>query len=386
MRVIIDATPLCLRQYTKGGVQRYLRNLLLHLDRVSGEIEYVIWSSFIHPANRPLYRRFCEEMGRTALRYRMCSLRLPPQLLNSLRLPVELFTGQADAMHVAIAFPPPLRRARSILTIHDLAYLEHPECFITQDVESWKRKFEREKQHTAMIITVSEYTRGAVIERLGVAPERVRAIYHGISPVFQEEASGADWSTVSAALGIREPYILFVGTIQPNKNLIRLLDAYVRVRQTGFAEHQLLMVGQRGWLSDSIYTHAASLAQTHPIRFTEYVADEVLATLYRRAEVVVLPSLCEGFGIPVIEAMACAVPVVVSRTGALPEVVAGAGRLVDPYSVESIAEGIGEVLSDRRLREWMVERGQARAAQFSWERMARETVEVYRQVAADAGR
>lgn len=385
MRVIIDATSLCLRQYTKGGVQRYLRNLLLHLDRVEVRAEFLLWFSFFHPNNLSLFRRVCEEVAQTKLNCRIVSPRIPPQILNALHLPVEIFTGLADVMHTPIAFPPPLWRARSVLTIHDLAYLEHPECFIPRHVSIWKRKVTRATRRAVKIVTVSEYSRGAIIERLGIPPERVRAIYHGISPIFRRDGEGQEWGEVARRLGLERPYILFVGTIQPNKNLRRLLDAFVQLGRMGFPDHRLVLAGQRGWLSEPIHEHAARLGLGDRLIFTEYVQDPILVTLYRHADVFVLPSLCEGFGIPVIEAMACGVPVVASKTGALPEVVADAGVLVDPYSVKAIAEGLAEVLSNPQLRGQMVARGVRRAADFTWERTVRETVAVYREVAAGAG-
>ena len=382
MRVIIDATLLCLRQYTKGGVQRYLRNLLLHLDTAEGSAEFVLFFSFIHPANLPLFRAVCGDVARTGLDCRIVSPRIPPQVFNALHIPVEVFTGRADVMHTPIAFPAPLWRARSVLTIHDLAYLEHPECFIPRHVAIWKRKVMRAIDRAARIIAVSEYSKAAVVERLGVPPERVRAIYHGISPVFRSKEDGEEWREVARRLGLERPYILFVGTIQPNKNVQRLLDAFVRIGRMGFPEHCLVLVGQRGWLSEPIYEYANRLGLGGRLIFTEYVEDPTLVTLYRHADVFVLPSLCEGFGIPIIEAMACGTPVVASNTGALPEVVADAGVLVDPYSAKAIAEGLAEVLSTPGLRERMVARGARRVADFTWERAARETIAVYREVAA----
>jgi glycosyltransferase involved in cell wall biosynthesis len=381
MRIIIDASVLCLRRYTKGGQQRYTREVLRHLDTVGAEDSYVLWFNFINPANLPLYEQACRELSETKLRHRTVLCRIPPQVLEPLRVPVELFTGAADLFHAPTAAAYYTWRARHVVTIHDLAYFDHPECFDFPDIERSKRHVKWLANRAAMVLTVSEHARETIIERLGVSPDRVRVTYHGVSRIFYEEGSGVPFEALQTRFGIRKPYILFVSTIQPNKNVVRLLEAFDLLRRAELKGWQLVLAGQRGWLTESIFAKADALAFGDDLVVTGFVEEEALPTLYRHAGVFVLPSLVEGFGIPVIEAMACGAPVVVSKSGALPEIAGDAGELVDPYSVEDIARGILAVATDPARRDRLIARGKARAEQFRWEQTARETVAAYRDAA-----
>ncbi len=378
MRVIIDASVLSLRRYTKGGQQQYTRQLLRHLDTIDSDVSYVLWFNFINPANLPLYERARRELAPTRLDYRAVHCRIPPQILELLRVPVEIFAGWADVFHAPTAASYATRRAKYVVTIHDLAYFDHPECFDFPDIERCKRHVMRLANRAAMVLTVSEHARGTIIERLGVPAERVRAIYHGVSGIFWDEAVEGSFATVQERFGIRRPYILFVSTVQPNKNVVRLLEAFDLLRRGELRGWQLVVGGQPGWMTEPIFAKAEALSLGRDVVFTGYVEEEILPILYRNAEVFVLPSLVEGFGIPVIEAMACGIPVVVSKTGALPEISGDAGVLVDPYSSEDIARGVLQAVGDQALRDQLIVRGRARARQFRWEETARKTVAAYR--------
>lgn len=381
MRIIIDASVLCLRRYTKGGQQRYTRELLRHLDTVASDDSYVFWFNFINPANLPLYNQARQEMSEMKLDYRTVLCRIPPQVLEPLQVPVELFTGVADLFHAPTAAAYWTRRAKHVVTIHDLAYFDHPECFDFPDIERCKRHVKWLANRAAMVLTVSEHARETIIERLEVSPDRVRVTYHGVSRIFYEEGPELPFQALQTRFGIRKPYVLMISTIQPNKNVVRLLEAFDFLRRTELRGWQLVLAGQRGWLTDPIFNRADAMAFGDDLVVTGFVEEEALPTLYRHAEVFVLPSLMEGFGIPVIEAMACGVPVVVSKSGALPEIVGDAGVLVDPYSWEDIARGILDIATNSALRDRLVARGKIRAARFRWEQTARETVAAYRAAA-----
>lgn len=380
MRVIVDATILCLRWHTKGGQQRYVRELLRHLGDAAPEDEFLVWCNFTRGANLPLYQELLRDLDRTRLRYRPVLCRVPPQILNGLRVPVDRLTGGGDALHVPVAAMRPTRRARRIVTIHDLAWFDHPECFAFADVARAKREVAELARRADLVLTVSEHARRTILERLGVGPDRVRAIYHGVSEILFDPARHASPEAVRARYGIREPYLLFVSTVQPNKNLVRLLEAFDLLRRGELKGWQLVIAGQRGWMADPIYARAEALGLGSDVVFTGFVEEQVLPTLYRQAALFVLPSLIEGFGIPVIEAMASGVPVVVSSGGALPEVVGDAGVIVDPYVTEEIARGILALAQDAALRQTLAARGRARAARFRWEETARQTAAAYRDV------
>lgn len=380
MRVIIDATLLCRRRHTKGGQQRYARELLRHLDTAALDSEYVLWFNFTHPANLPLYKEALADVARTKLRYRTVLCRIPAQLLNPLGVPVEVFTGLADVFHVPYSACPATWRAKRVVTIHDLVYFDHPEYF-SQDTEKWKHGVTRVARRATLILTVSEYVRGRIIGVLDIPPERVRAIYHGVSPVFLREIEDPPFEETRARFGVRRPYILCVGTVQPNKNIVRLLEAFDLLRRSELRGWQLVIAGQSGWMTEPIFAAVEALGLQKDVVFTGFVPDEVLVGLYRFSNLFILPSLSEGFGIPAIEAMACGTPVVASKTGALPEIVEDAGVLIDPYSPEDIARGIYQAATDQALRADLIARGRSRASLFRWERTARETVAAYRDAA-----
>ncbi len=381
MRIIIDASVLCLRRYTRGGQQRYTRELLRHLATADAGDSYVVWFNFINPANRPLYEAARRDLAETPLSHRTVRCPIPPQILEPLGVPLEVFTGPADVFHAPTAAAYSTRRARRVVTIHDLAYFDHPECFDFPDIERCKRHVKRLANRSALVLTVSEHARGTIIERLGVAPQRVRAIYHGVSRVFYEGQSAVPFPVLEERFGIRKPYLLFVSTVQPNKNVGRLLEAFDLLRRRELRGWQLVLAGQRGWLAEPIFAKADALGLGRDALFTGYVEEALLPGLYQQAEAFVLPSFVEGFGIPVIEAMACGTPVVISKTGALPEIAGDAGILVDPYSSEDIARGMLRAVTDRSARQQLVALGGARAAGFRWEKTARETVMAYHDAA-----
>lgn len=381
LRVVLDATVLCLRKYTKGGQQRYVRELLRHLPAVESDNEYVLWLNFAHPANLPLYDQVRRDLKASRCGYGTVLCRIPPQVLRALRVPIETLTGPADVFHAPTAAWALTRRAKRVVTIHDLAYFDYPECFDGAQIGRWKRDVKWLADQATMVITVSEFARGTIVERLGVDPHRIRVTYHGVSRMFFEGTPSAPFDATQSRFGIRRPYVLFVSTVQPNKNVARLLEAFDLLRRSELRGWQLVVAGQPGWLVGPIFAAAEKMGVGGDIVFTGFVEDGILAELYRHAEVFVLPSLAEGFGIPAIEAMACGAPVVVSKTGALPEIVGDAGVLVDPYSCEDIARGILEAATDQTLRASLVARGSIRASVFRWERTARETVAAYRDVA-----
>lgn len=382
MRVAIDASILCQRKHAKGGQQRYVRELLRHLGAAPGEGAYIVWVNFAHPANRPLYhelRRFLVDRG---LPHRLIRCRVPWQVLDGLRLPVELVTGPIDVAHATTTRHLATRRAARVVTIHDLAFFDHPECFEFRDVEQQKRVVRRLAHDATLVLTVSQYARATIIERLGLPEDRVRAVYHGVSRTFLDEDPVVTLETLARRFGLRRPYALFVSTVQPNKNIVRLLRAFDLLRHSELRDWQLVIAGQPGWQSDPSFAAARSLGLDRHVIFTGYVEDEALHALYRNAELFILPSLVEGFGIPAIEAMACGVPVVAAKTGALPEIVGDAGVLIDPYSAEDIARGMWTVIADAALRAELAARGRDRSKHFRWERTAAETAAAYRDAAA----
>jgi glycosyltransferase involved in cell wall biosynthesis len=291
----------------------------------------------------------------------------------NLPIPVEWWTGRIDVFHGTDFFAPPTRRGvRRIITIHDLAFERYPDETMPGMLTTLKRDVPRSVQQADAIISVSEATRRDVIDIYDAPPDHVITIPHGVSERFFRR--GALSTDIRQKLNIpNDPIILTVGTLQPRKNHLRLVQAFAHVRGNAV----LVIAGAKGWGYQAVIDEVARLRIRNPVRFVGQVSDADLPDLYRSADLFVYPALYEGFGLPPLEAMASGVPVIASNTSSLPEVVGDAGLLVDPLDVDQIAGAIQHVLDDPSLRDTLAEKGVARAREFTWERTARLTMAVY---------
>jgi glycosyltransferase involved in cell wall biosynthesis len=278
-----------------------------------------------------------------------------------------------------------VRGAKSILTVHDLAFLLYPECADAHLRAYLEKTVPRSVQRADYVVADSENTRNDVVCLLGVPPERVTVVPGGVDPSFKPVTDPARLAQFRKAIGLEEdtPYILFVGVIEPRKNLIGLIEAFDILKGRGKLPHKLVVVGRRGWLSDGTMDRAERSPYRGEIIFPGFIADGELATLYSAAEMFAFPSHYEGFGLPVLEAMACGVPVVASRASSLPEVVGDAGMQVDPDDTERLASALELLALNPEMRADFRARGLERAAAFTWEAAAEIMVDVYRRVGAE---
>ena len=332
MRVGLDVTPLVL---TKAGVARHVAGLLSGLER-EPDLELRRYSFAGH--------------GRAFVPVRDLGWYLAA-------LPAKARRDGVDVLHCPSQRAPLRSSVPLVVTIHDLAVLRHPETF-----NRWTRAYSRAllprvARAAARVIAVSEFTRRELVDLLDVPEDKVRVIPNAVGPPFEAEGKAADGD-----------YVLAVGTLEPRKNLDRLVGAFERAGLNGT---RLLVTGARGW--GTVEPAGKS------VQWLGFVPDEELARLYRGARCVAYISAYEGFGLPVLEAMACGAPVVAARTGAAPEVADEAAVLVDPLDDDAIAAGLVEAIG--RADE-LRERGLKRARDFDWQRAADATVEVYREVAA----
>jgi glycosyltransferase involved in cell wall biosynthesis len=228
------------------------------------------------------------------------------------------------------------------------------------------------------VITISETSRADIIRFLHVSPERIRIVHRCPNTAYSPQDSGRT-DSMRSRHGLPPRYLLFVGSVEKRKNLSRLLRA-CDILWRGGEKRPLVIAGARRWMYSDIMRTVEELGLHDRTIFTGFIPEEDLPALYRGADLFVFPSLYEGFGLPPLEAMACGTPVVCSNAASLPEVVGDAAVMVDPYDVEGLADAIHRVLGDAGLRAEMREKGLARASQFTWERAARETIQVYREV------
>jgi len=292
-----------------------------------------------------------------------------------LGLGFERLVPEAELYHATEHLLLPLKKVPTVLTVHDLIYHLFPEHHKPLNYWFLNRAMPLFVQRARAVITVSESTKQDLIRCYGVHPNKITVVHEAAASHFRP-ASPEAMAAVRARYRLPEGFILTVGTIEPRKNLSRLLDAFQRLRQKG-DDVRLVVVGSKGWLYEGFFRRLEELQLGDTVLLPGYVSDADLPTVYSAAKVFVLPSLYEGFGLSVLEAMACGTAVVCSRTSSLPEVGGDAARYFDPTDVEEMTEAIGAMWHNKALRLEMGRRGLAQAARFSWARAAEETVAVY---------
>lgn len=380
MRIGLDGKLLTLRA---GGIGRYAieltRALLAEASARRPELEFTILTA---PQTSPAVLEALG--GRCAAHYVparssvLRSLVFLPATLRRLR--IDIFHGMD---HVGI--PLAGREGKCVVTVHDLIPLLLPRTFTRRHRTIVRLALARVRRRADLVLVPSRAVQRDVVERLGVEEERVVVVPHGCEARFRPARGAADAAALSAAagrLGLPPRYVLAVGTLEPRKNLTTLLHAYARLRAAAAAPPpELVLAGARGWLDGPVRQTVRALGLEAVVRLPGFIDDDDLPAVYRGAELVVFPSLREGFGLPLLEAMASGVPVVASSAPALPEVAGGAALLVDPLDVEAMAAAAARALRDQPLREKLRAAGIARAAQFSWTAAARQTLDAYASLA-----
>ncbi len=300
-----------------------------------------------------------------------------PRLWTHARLSAEMLTRPPDVLFVPAHVLPLLHPRRSVVTVHDLGYLSYPEAHRPADRRylDWSTRWNA-RQATA-VLADSAATKADLVRAYGIDGRKVHVVYLGRDETLAPVRDAARLAAVRERYGIAGRYLLYVGTLQPRKNLARVLDAFGRIAgQPGASGVQLVLAGKRGWLHDDLFAQVKRLGLAERVLFPGYIPDEDLPALQSGALAFVFPSLYEGFGIPVLEAGACGVPVITSNTSSLPEVAGDAALLVDPHDVDAIAAAMLRLVEDDALRAELARRGQENVKRFSWEKCARETLAV----------
>jgi glycosyltransferase involved in cell wall biosynthesis len=366
VHVAIDAR---LVDYAPGGIAQYTVQLGRALAEIAGQVRFTALR-----AARPKLR--AEPLDGLAVR----RLWTPPHhRLEQLTLPLELLPLGADLLHSPDFIPPWHRRGPSVVTVHDLGFLRFPET-LTAASRRYYGQIGRAVRRAERIIAVSQSTRDDLVELVQADPARIDVVLEAANPAFGPVDDERLLAAARDRLGVSRPYFLFVGSFEPRKNLVRLLEAFARVRQQ--ADLELVLLGRRGWLDEPIFQRLAELQLEPFVRVVAGVPNEQLPPIYGAALALTFPSLYEGFGLPALEAMTCGCPVLTSNVGSLPEVVGPAGLLVSPFDVDGLATAMLRLASDQALRSDLVAGGLQRAAEFSWHRAARETLAVYRRALA----
>ena len=373
MRIGIDYTAAAKQ---RAGIGRITRELVRALAEIDRKNEYLL----IHTRGTEIGEGFPPNFSAFTLPFDERMATLLWQRL-SLPMPIDFLTGQLALFHSPDFVLPPLRRGKSLVTIHDLTFLIHPECADPRLVKYLGSRVPRAIERASMVLADSECTKKDLVRLLGAPVEKIEVVYGGVSPVFSSVTDESLLYQIQKKYGIDRPFILSVGRLEPRKNLGRLIDAYRLLRQETNLPHRLLLAGEEGWLYDSLFVQVEKLELKSDVIFLGFVPDEELPALFSLADVFAFPSLYEGFGLPPLEAMACGAPVVASDTSCLPEVLSEAALFVDPTDVRALAETLHRVLIDEELRQEMSKRGLGRAAQFSWSASAQKLLSVYERAA-----
>jgi glycosyltransferase involved in cell wall biosynthesis len=380
MRVAIDYSA-AVNQ--RAGVGRLVRNQVLALAEVDPHNDYRLVYARPNRGSVPQFPRARNFSRReVGLRERWLTIMWHRAKLP---LPADWLSGPVDVYHSPDFVLPPLRNARGILTVHDLAFLMRPECADARLRGYLEEVVPRSVSRADFIIADSENTRNDLVVLLGVRPSSIAVVPGGVEPRFKPITDAEQLRSARRHLGVGDaPFVLAIGVLEPRKNLNCLMDAFWSLKQRGGvpADLKLVLAGSKGWLFDGIFEHHAASPIRDDILLPGFVPDDLLPAVYSAAEVLAFPSLYEGFGLPILEAMACGTPVVASRASCLPEVAEGAALLVDPTSVDSLSTSLEQALSDRALRERLRAAGLGRASEYSWRRAAESLLRVYQRVAA----
>lgn len=354
-----------------GGPDTYEVELVRALARRNDGHEYVVYCTTSSSI---------DAIGVESPRVTYRLMRGPRPWTLTARLPRLLARDGIDVLHSTFA-PPPFKRTAEVLTVHCLSSMTHPEFYSTLVAWRLNRLLSAGIGRADRIVCVSETTRTEVRERFGIGGALVRVAHNAVASAFAPVPGDAARRAVRERLRIDGPYMLFLGKLEPRKNVSRLIDAFARFLHHTGSSTRLVLAGNRTGVTPDLDAQIARLGVGHAVVCPGYVPSDLLPSLYAGAEFFVFPSLWEGFGIPILEAMASGTPVVASNVGSLPEIAGDAAVIVDPVSVESIADGMIALERSPDLRQSLAVRGLARSRLFSWDRSAEATTQAYDEAA-----
>ena len=369
MRIGFDSTPLL---YTRSGVGTYVAELLRHLPATHPQWDYLLYS------NKPLPPPSLETVGLTPIpRYFPASRWMWEQF----HLPRIIAQSGADLCHFMNNSAPWATRLPYVLTIHDASLFLFSQYHPRSRLLVLRLLLPQAARRAEAVITVSHASRQELIDVLRLPPAKVHVVHNAVSCEFQPVLDEERRAQLRQKHHLPAQFVLYVGTIEPRKNLLRLIAAFGRA-QSRHPDCHLVLVGPKGWLMNGDIENGIRAAKLDgKVHYLGFVSPEDLPGIYSLATLFAFPSLHEGFGLPILEAMACGTPVLTSNRSSMPEVGGTAAHLVDPESITDIADGLHSLLQSADQRAWHTAQGLARVQQFSWAKAAQETAAIYEQVA-----
>lgn len=368
MRIGIDARDVLRKP---SGIAVYTTSLIQGLARQDRENEYLLYldnhyDPAVEHSNIVRQNNFCWKV-----------LKASPSLWKQISLPYNLKLDRVDLFHSTTSTLPLVRPCRTVVTFCDLFHEINPEWVPPNVRTRLHRLYKFAAQHATLVIAISENTKRDLMKIYGIKEQKIKVIYPGKSDLFRPVKDVTLIEELRRRLKIRDRFLLHVGALAYWRNISNLLKAFAILKKQK-VPHQLVLVGRSFWSFD-LNRLLAELDLEGEVINLGYLSTDELVLLYNGAEALVFPSLYEGFGIPVLEAMSCRTPVVASCVASLPEVVGEAALLIDPYDVESIADGMARVIRDKSLYRELVEKGMKRAKLFSWDKMAQQVGQAYKE-------
>jgi glycosyltransferase involved in cell wall biosynthesis len=365
-RIAINAHLLAQEEgYRRAGVSRYIYNLLTHVLREDPEGDYTVFLN-----SRCALSLSCNQKCSRLPTYKPLARIFWEQFLQ----PLELWAEDVALLHSPVNVQPLFLPCKGVVTVTDLSFMVFPESFRTSQ-RLYQSVFTRlSVRRASRVIAISASTAQDLTRFFGVPAERITVTFPGVDAAYQPVQDGSRLASFRRLRDLPEKFILFVGTFEPRKNLLTLLQAYAKFRRQTKRDYKLVLGGGMGWLYQPVFAAVEELELQGDVIFPGFIPEDELPLWYNAADVFV------GFGLPPLEAMACGTPVIVSDVSSLPEVVGDAALLVDPHKPDEWAAALSLLCRDADLRTDLVSRGLERAQEFSWTRMARETIQVYRDV------
>ncbi|MDJ0743661.1 MAG: glycosyltransferase family 1 protein [Xenococcaceae cyanobacterium MO_167.B27] len=382
LKIVVDATPITPKP---SGVGLYVTNLLANLLTLQNQEDFELgiiyqprfsnWlkgnlalPEILQPYTHQNYLPIPVRISNILINYF-------PQLLSSY---LKKYSDSCDIIHGTNYSVFPYTQSLKVITIYDLAFLKYPE-YIDAVAANYGKKVKKCLQWTDLIIAISESTKRDIIEYLDIEPEKI-----WVTPLASrytpDYLSQLPLETIKQSINydFSQPYILFVSTIEPRKNITALITAFNYLKREYAIAHNLLLVGKKGWRYEPIFESINNSPYKQNIYHLDYLTDQAVAFCYSMADVFAYPSRYEGFGLPVLEAMTLGTPVVTSYVSSLPEVAGDAALTIDPNEPLQLAEAIYQVISSTQLNQELILKGKQRAQQFSWQKTAQKTVAAYK--------
>lgn len=362
-------------QRTITGIERYVMELIKNLAVIDKKNKYILFFNQHEPImNIVSNYNFSNYVTKIKTSFKFFRI-----FWEQFWLAKEIEKNNVSIFHGPSFLTPLSKKSKYVTTIHDLSFFKYPESFTLENKLYFKFFLKRSILNSEIIIADSESTKKDIVHYFNVLPDKIRVIYLGVEENYFPVKDSELLNSIRKKYNLPEKFVLFTGVLSPRKNLEKTLKAFYLLKKKNYP-HKFVIVGKKGWLYETIFDLVKSLEIQKDVIFTDYVPEKDLLAFYSLADFLILVSLYEGFGLPILEAMACGCPVVTANVSSMPEVAGDAAILVDPNSVKDISEGMEKCISNKELRKKLVEKGFQRAQMFNWKKTAEKTLKIYEEL------